>query len=60
MFNCFLTALDSTLSTNAEEYLVAAIKCKSKIHSKCFIVHMTKNQVVYHLHFCTLRCEEQL
>ena len=31
MFNCFLTALDSTLSTNAEEYLVAAIKCKSKI-----------------------------
>ena len=30
MLNCFLTALDSTLSTDKKEYLVAAIKHKSK------------------------------
>ena len=30
MFNCFLTALDITLSADKEEYLVADIKHKSK------------------------------
>ena len=29
MFNCFLTALDSTLSADKEEYLVTAIKHES-------------------------------
>ena len=38
MFNCFLTASDSTLSTDEEEYLVAAIKHESIVNSRYFIV----------------------
>ena len=56
MFNCFLTALDSTLSADKEEYLVAAINIK--VNSRRLIARMTKNQVVYRLHFNTSRCEE--
>ena len=58
MFNCFLTALDSTLSVDKEEYLWQPSNIK--VNSRRLIERMSKNQVVYRLHFNTSRCEERL